>query len=73
MAIRKWNDEPPSRFEIMKAWSERRKAAAQRMREQNETARNAMVNHINTQASNQVQLSEMILRSRMGGRVDKKA
>lgn len=72
MAIRKWNEEPPSRYELMKAWSERRKAYAQKMRERNEIARNAMVNNINAQASNMVQLSEMILRDKMGSKVNKK-
>lgn len=71
MAIRRNSDEPVSRYEFMQAWQARRKAWAQKAMERNEQARNAMTGNIASEASNMVQLSEMILRNKP--KVDKKA
>jgi hypothetical protein len=71
MAIRRNSDEPVSRYEFMQAWQARRKAWAQKAIERNEQARNAMTTNIANQASNMVQLSEIMLRNKP--KVDKKA
>lgn len=71
MAIRRNSDEPVSRYEFMQAWQARRKAWAQKAMERNEQARNAMTGNIASEASNMVQLSEIILRNKP--KVDKKA
>lgn len=71
MGIRRNSEEPVSRFEFLQAWQARRKASAQKAMERNDLARQAMTTNINTQASNMVQLSEMMLRNRP--KVDKTA
>ena len=53
-----------SRYEQVQFSSARRKQAMQQAMDRSAITRASMVNHINTSASNQVTLSEQILRSK---------
>ncbi len=63
--------EPLTRYEQLQVWRERRRAGLQKSLEMQETARAAMVSHINDTARGIVQLSEQMLRGRSG--VNKRA
>ena len=53
-----------SRYEQVQVNSARRKQAMQQAIDRSAATRATMVNHINTQASNQVTLTEQVLRSK---------
>ena len=53
-----------SRYEQVQFSSARRKQAMQQAMNRSATTRASMVSHINTQASNQVTLTEQVLRSK---------
>ena len=59
------NKEPPTRYEAIVENRLKRREAILRAQEQMETARSAMVSHINSVAAGQVQLGEMMLRSKV--------
>ena len=53
-----------SRYEQVQVDSAKRKQAMQQAIDRSAATRASMVNHINTQASNQVTLTEQVLRSK---------
>ena len=53
-----------SRYEQVQLFSAKRKQAMQQAMNRSATTRASMVSHINTQASNQVTLTEQVLRSK---------
>ena len=59
------NKEPPTRYEVIVENRLKRREAIQRAQEQMETTRSAMGGHINSVAAGQVQLGEMMLRSKV--------
>lgn len=63
--------ELPSRYDVLVEQRMKRKLALQKAQETAEATRSAMVSHINSVASGQVQLGEQLLRGRSG--VNKRA
>ena len=60
-----FNKEPPTRYEVIVENRLKRREAILRAQEQMESTRSAMVSHINSVAAGQVQLGEMMLRSKV--------
>lgn len=60
-----FNREPPTRYEEMVENRLKRREAIAQAQAQMDATRSAMVSHINSVAAGQVQLGEMILRSKV--------
>lgn len=60
-----FNKEPLTRYEVIVENRLKRREAILRAQEQMESTRSAMVSHINSVAAGQVQLGEMMLRSKV--------